>query len=104
MTTRGGGTDEAQLGVVTVKPLAGEGVATSGVCKYCGETDGHTGQCPVVSHHLGVLALWFCKSCTTIQHQGRFPCRECCGYTASAKKAVRGVKTAHGQLNARCLP
>ncbi len=43
--TKGGGIDEAQLGLVTVKPLAGG----STVCKYCGEIDGHTGQCPVVS-------------------------------------------------------
>ena len=52
--TRGGGHDEAQLqlqlGLVTVKPLAGEGVPPSNVCHYCGEPDGHhTAQCPTVS-------------------------------------------------------
>ena len=44
-------TDEAQLGLVGVKPLAGgKGRPTSTVCQYCGEPDGnHTGQCPTVS-------------------------------------------------------
>lgn len=53
---------------------------------------------------LGRLAAWYCKGCTTRWHQGRFPCTDCCGWTATAGKVVRGVLTAHGQLNARCLP
>ena len=41
---------DARMGLVTVKPLAGEGATTSTVCHYCGEPDGHhTGQCPTVS-------------------------------------------------------
>ncbi len=52
--TRGGRTDDAQLGlasVADVKPLAGgKGRPTSTVCQYCGEPDGHhTAQCPTVS-------------------------------------------------------
>jgi hypothetical protein len=53
---------------------------------------------------LGVLARWTCQDCTTRWWQGRFPCRECCGWTASADKVVHGVRTAHGQPNARCVP
>ena len=49
--TKGGGIDEAQLGLASVAPNARAGGAgsTSTVCKYCGTPDGHTGQCPVVS-------------------------------------------------------
>ena len=49
--TRGGGIDDAQLGlasVAEVKPLLGRG-STSTVCKYCLETNGHAGWCPVIS-------------------------------------------------------
>lgn len=53
---------------------------------------------------LGVYARWFCKGCTSSWFQGRFACRFCCGYTASADNVVRGVRTAHGQPAARCLP
>lgn len=53
---------------------------------------------------LGRLAVWTCKGCTTSWFQGRFPCRECCGYTTSNEKVVRGVLTVYGQRNARCVP
>ena len=53
---------------------------------------------------LGVLARWFCRDCTTRWYQGRFPCTDCCGYTTSAEKVVRGVLTLKGRPNARCLP
>ena len=47
--TREGGTDEAQLGLVSAAVAGGNG-PTSTVCKYCGEPDGHhTGQCPTLS-------------------------------------------------------
>ncbi len=47
--TKGGGIDEAQLGLVGAQTLSGGKGPTSTVCHYCGETNGHTGQCPVVS-------------------------------------------------------
>lgn len=53
---------------------------------------------------LGIKARWYCKGCTVRRYQGRFPCTDCCGWTASAGQVARGVLTAHGQLNARCLP
>lgn len=53
---------------------------------------------------LGVLSRWYCRSCTTKRHQGRFPCTDCCGWTATAGKALSGVLTVYGKKNARCLP
>lgn len=49
--TIGGGPDEAQLGLASValNARAGGAGSTSTVCHYCGEIDGHTGQCPTVS-------------------------------------------------------
>ncbi len=41
--------DEARLGLVTRKPLAGGKGSLGSPCQYCGEVDGHTAQCPVVS-------------------------------------------------------
>lgn len=49
----GGGTREAQLGLVGASTLAGEGCPTSEPCHFCGETGGHTAQCPVVSKAVG---------------------------------------------------
>jgi hypothetical protein len=92
----------SRLGVVKDAVAGGNGGPACDACKYCGEVDGHTAQCPVVSHHLGILARWTCDGCTAAQFTGRFPCRFCCGYTASKDKVVRGVLTAHGRLNARC--
>ncbi len=46
---KGGGSDEARLGLVTRKPLAGGKGSLGPPCQYCGEVDGHTAQCPVVS-------------------------------------------------------
>lgn len=48
---RGGGPDEAQrLGLVTKQPRTGGTGASSGDrCPYCGQVNGHTAQCPVVS-------------------------------------------------------
>ena len=52
---KGGGSDEAQLGLVTPNSLAGgkgtpSGLPHKDICRYCGEPDErHTGQCPVVS-------------------------------------------------------
>jgi len=43
---KGGGSDEARLGLVTRKTRAG---GTGSPCNYCGLTEGHTAQCPVVS-------------------------------------------------------
>lgn len=53
---------------------------------------------------LGVYARWYCTGCTTRWYQGRFPCTDCCGWTATAGKTVRGVLTLKGKPNARCLP
>ena len=47
---KGGGSDEAHLGLVSRGSLAGgKGSLTGPPCKYCGEIGGHTAQCPVVS-------------------------------------------------------
>ena len=46
---KGGGSDEAQLGLVMCGSLAGGKGSSGPPCRYCGEVDGHTGQCPVVS-------------------------------------------------------
>jgi hypothetical protein len=51
---------------------------------------------------LGIYARWTCDGCTATQFPGRYPCKECTGYTASNDKVVRGVLTAHGRLNSRC--
>jgi hypothetical protein len=53
---------------------------------------------------LGRFAVWTCKGCTVNQFTGRLPCTDCCGYTTSAEKVVRGVLTLKGRPNARCLP
>lgn len=53
---------------------------------------------------LGHLARWFCNDCTVDRYVGRFPCTHCCGYTTSPDKVARGVRTAWGQRNARCVP
>lgn len=52
---------------------------------------------------MGAYARWFCKKCTTVQHPGRFPCTNCCGYTTDPRKVTRGVKTVYGQPMAGCL-
>lgn len=51
---RGGESDEARLGVVTGKPVAGgNGTIRSpeppAKCKYCRVVGGHNGNCPMVS-------------------------------------------------------
>jgi hypothetical protein len=47
---KGGGPDEARLGLVSRGSLAGgKGSSTGLPCRYCGVVDGHTGWCPVVS-------------------------------------------------------
>ena len=46
---KGGGSDEAQLGLVMRGSLAGGQGLPGPPCRYCGEVDGHTAQCPVVS-------------------------------------------------------
>lgn len=78
----GGETDAPQLGVVTDASLAG-------------------GQ---VSHHarLGIYARWTCKGCTSTQFAGRYPCRECTGFTTDSDKVVRGVMTLKNRPNVRC--
>ena len=53
---------------------------------------------------MGVEARWYCQGCTVSQFPGRFPCTNCCGYTTSIGKVVRGVLTLKGKPNARCLP
>ena len=53
---------------------------------------------------LGVLSRWYCDTCTTVRHKGRYACRFCCGYTNAKAKVVRGVKTVHGKPNSRSLP
>ena len=52
---------------------------------------------------LGFHALWYCDTCTTVQHAGRLACRFCCGWTNAPMKVVRGVKTAYGKPVAGCL-
>lgn len=51
---------------------------------------------------LGIYARWTCKGCTATQFPGRFPCRECCGYTTSEDKVVRGITTVYGKPMAGC--
>lgn len=45
----GGGTDEPRVGLVIEQAVAGGNGSTTEPCKYCGEIDGHTAQCPTVS-------------------------------------------------------
>lgn len=102
-TGNGGEIDAPWMGVVTDASRAG-GTA-SPPCKYCGEIDGHTAQCVVVSHHarLGFYARWTCAYCTSVQYPGRYPCKECTGYTTSTEKTVRGITTVYGKPMAGCL-
>ena len=52
---------------------------------------------------LGVYAKWTCKDCTANQYPGRLPCTDCCGYTTSTEKVVRGVLTLKGKPLRGCL-
>lgn len=45
------GSDEARMGVVRARESLAGGKGSGLPCRYCGEVGGHTGQCPVVSHH-----------------------------------------------------
>ena len=48
---KGGEPDDARLGLVNRRRslAGGKGSVTGSPCKYCGQVDGHTAQCPVVS-------------------------------------------------------
>lgn len=47
---KGGGSDGLHhLGLVVDEPLAGGEGSSGPPCDFCGEIDGHTGQCPVIS-------------------------------------------------------